>query len=370
LVQAANLLQQRTAERDHAEQQIAHVASFPELDPNPIFEADLEGKITYANPAARKLFPNLLEYGVNHPLLTEWAAVVARFTSGDEQLIVGELKARGKVFHQVNYYRRELRRVRAYFTDITERKRAEEALLRSEKLNAVGRMAATIAHEINNPLAAVTNSLFLANTVENLPEAACHYLEMADEELKRVAHITRQSLGFYRESSAPAPTSVTAVLDSAVDLLKSKITAKHAIIEKQWDGDVQVTAVGGELRQVFTNLLSNSLDAIEEEGVIKLRVSTGSGFKHGGKCIRVTVADNGQGIHPLALMHIFEPLFTTKQSTGSGLGLWVCKQIIDKHKGSIQVRSGTNRERRGTTFSVLIPVNAEPATKTRAAAAT
>jgi PAS domain S-box-containing protein len=250
--------------------------------------------------------------------------------------------------------------------DVTERKQAEEALLRSEKLASVGRMAATIAHEINNPLSSVTNSLFLAQSVESLPESARQYLETADEELKRVAHITRQSLGFYRESNLPALTSVTGVLESVADLLKSKIKAKHAAIEKQWDGDLQVTAVAGELRQVFSNLLANSLDAIDENGTIKLRISIHSVSKNGGHRVRVTVADNGKGISPSTLPHIFEPLFTTKESTGSGLGLWVCKQIIEKHQGSIRLRSATHGERRGTTFSVLFPVNAEQATQASA----
>ena len=179
---------------------------------------------------------------------------------------------------------------------------------------------------------------------------------MADAELKRIAHITRQSLGFYRESNAPALTSVNAVLESAVDLLKSKIKAKHAVIEKQWDGDVQVTAVAGELRQVFSNLLANSLDAIDEKGTIKLRVSTGAAFNNGDRCVRVTVADNGKGISASSRQHIFEPFFTTKGTVGTGLGLWVSKQIIDKHGGTIRVRSSS----RGTAFSIVLPI--EPAT--------
>ena len=243
-------------------------------------------------------------------------------------------------------------------TDITERKQAEEALLRSEKLASVGRMAATIAHEINNPLEAVTNLLFIAKSVKELPESVRQYLEMADAELKRIAHITRQSLGFYRESNAPALTSVNAVLESAVDLLKSRIKAKHAVIEKQWDGDVQVTAVAGELRQVFSNLLANSLDAIDEKGTIKLRVSTGAALNNGHRCVRVTVADNGKGIDASSRQHIFEPFFTTKGTVGTGLGLWVSKQIIDKHGGTIRMRSSSDGARRGTVFSIVLPVRA------------
>lgn len=240
--------------------------------------------------------------------------------------------------------------------DITERKQAEELLLRSEKLASVGRVAAAIAHEINNPLAAVTNVLYLAKAMPGLPEAARQYLEMADAELKRVAHITRQSLGFYRESNAPALSSVNQILDSAIDLLKNRIDAKQARIEKQWEQDVEITAVFGELRQVFSNLLANSLDAIDEHGIVKLRVTAGKAVNHGERRIRVTVADNGKGISANLRASIFEPFFTTKGTVGTGLGLWVSKEIIDKHGGTIRVRSRTHGPRRGTVFSVVLPV--------------
>jgi signal transduction histidine kinase len=245
--------------------------------------------------------------------------------------------------------------------DISARKRAEQALIRSEKLASAGRMAATIAHEINNPLEVVTNALFLAKSAGELPETTCQYLDIADAELKRIAHITRQSLGFYRESNAPALMSVNAVLESAVDLLKSRIKAKQAVIEKQWDGNVEITAVAGELRQVFSNLLSNSLDAIEVKGTIKLRVSTGAAFTNGDRCVRVTVADNGKGISASSRQRLFEPLFTTKGAIGTGLGLWVSKQIVDKHGGSIRVRSSSNGPRSGTVFSIVLPVEPAPA---------
>lgn len=241
-------------------------------------------------------------------------------------------------------------------TDITERKRAEDALLRSEKLASVGRMAAAIAHEMNNPLAAVTNVLFLAMHTQDLPDSARRYLRIAEEELKRIAHITRQSLGFYRESNAPAIVSVGAVLDSTVDLLKSRIKAKGAVIEKQLRRDVEIKANAGELRQVFSNLLANSLDAICEKGTIKLRVSSGAAFSNGRRCVRVTIADNGKGIAESARQQLFEPFFTTKGTVGTGLGLWVSKQIVDKHGGHIRVRSHNTGANTGTVFSVVLPV--------------
>jgi PAS domain S-box-containing protein len=243
--------------------------------------------------------------------------------------------------------------------DISNYKQAEQALLRSEKLASAGRMAASIAHEINNPLAGVTNLLFLIQGMTDLPEDARRYLENADEEMKRIAHITRQSLGFYREGNAPALTSINEVLESAVDLLKSRIRTKQAVIEKQWDEDIKITAVAGELRQVFSNLVANSLDAINNKGTIKMRVSVGTDFKSGSRCVRVTVADNGKGIPPSSQQHLFEPFFTTKGTTGTGLGLWVSKQIIVKHGGTLRVRSTSSGAQTGTAFSIALPL--EPA---------
>jgi signal transduction histidine kinase len=253
-------------------------------------------------------------------------------------------------------------------SDVTERKRAEDALLRSEKLATLGRMAATIAHEINNPLEAVTNALYLARVNGEDPASVLQYLDMADGELKRVAHITRQTLGFYRESSAPAAVSLASVLDAAEDLLRAKIKAKRASIEKQYELDRQVAAVPGELRQVFSNLLANSLDAIEEQGTIKFRISKLTCPTNGRRPrIRVTVADNGKGIDAATLPRVFEPLFTTKEATGSGLGLWVSKQIIEKHGGYIRIRSSPRKPRQGTVISIFLPAIEAPASEAAAA---
>jgi two-component system NtrC family sensor kinase len=240
--------------------------------------------------------------------------------------------------------------------EIIARKKAEEALINSEKLASVGRMAAVLAHEINNPLEAVTNVLFLAQTTEGLPEVARQYLELADAELKRIAHITRQTLGFYRESTAPITFRLAILLDSVVDLLQAKQISKRAIIEKQCEEQLQMTAFQGELRQVVSNLLMNSLDAIAEGGKITLRAAISNGFRSTNR-IRITISDNGHGMSDTALCQIFQPFFTTKGSVGNGLGLWVSKQIVEKHGGSIQVRSRTSEPRRGTTFSVSLPVS-------------
>jgi len=237
-------------------------------------------------------------------------------------------------------------------------RKAEEALIGSEKLASAGRMAAVLAHEINNPLAAVMNLLFLAQTTTDTPAPVLQYLKMADDELKRIAHITRQTLGFYRESSVPTTFNVAALLNSVTDLLQAKIVSTQAVVEKQGDDLLEINGIFGELRQVISNLMLNSLDALGEGGRITLRASRSRNPLEGSSRIRITIADNGQGISAATLPRIFEPFFTTKGSTGNGLGLWVCKQIIEKHGGSILLRSRTC-EPHGTTFSIVLPVPAQ-----------
>lgn len=239
-------------------------------------------------------------------------------------------------------------------TDITARKLAEEALIRSERLALLGRMAATISHEINNPLEALTNLLYLASTTEGLPSGAREQLAEADAELQRVAHITRQTLGFYRESNAPGNVGVPTLIESVITLLKNKISAKHVCIEKQWRTAQEIRAVAGELRQVFSNFLMNCLDAVDEGGTVKIRVGF-STLRDDRPGIRITFSDNGKGVEAAVRTRIFEPLYTTKGDLGTGLGLWVSKQIVEKHQGRIQMRSSTEGKRRGSTFSVLLP---------------
>jgi signal transduction histidine kinase len=241
-----------------------------------------------------------------------------------------------------------------------ERERAFEALVRAEKLSSLGRMIAALAHEINNPLEAVMNALYLARTSPAVPEIASQYMEIAENELNRVSHMTRQTLGFYREPSTPTTFSVASLLESAAALVQAKIQSTHATIEKQFDTGLQVTAYRSELRQVFSNLILNSLDAVGKDGKIVVRISAAgapAGTLPNQEWVRILVADNGTGISAAAKRQIFEPFFTTKGSTGTGLGLWVSKQIVEKHGGSIRVCSSTVGSHRGTTFSVMLPVH-------------
>jgi two-component system NtrC family sensor kinase len=239
--------------------------------------------------------------------------------------------------------------------EMAARKKAEEALIRSEKLASVGRMSAVIAHEINNPLAAVMDLVYLAQSVDTTPERIRECLAIADGELKRIAHITRQTLGFYREIFIPTTFDVASLLDSVTDLLQAKLRSKQANLIQRCDKTLQITSVYGELRQVFSNLLANSVDAIDERGRITVKASSSHNPHDGTECIRITIADDGRGIDQAALQQIFEAFFTTKGTTGNGLGLWVSKQLIEKHGGSIRFRSCTTGKYRGTTFSICSP---------------
>jgi len=242
--------------------------------------------------------------------------------------------------------------------EIKERKQVQEALLRSEMLANAGRMAASIAHEINNPLDAVLNTLFLVRTSADLPESAREYLEIADAELMRIGYITRQTLGFYQESSAATSNSVSALMTSVIALLQAKIKSSGATVEQRCDEELQAIGVFGELRQVLANLLLNSLHAVGRDGRVVLRASASVAPNDGRRRLRITVADSGHGIGAATMKSIFEPFFTTKGMVGTGLGLWVCKQLVDRNGGSIRVRSNCEGARRGTTFSVVLPIDA------------
>ncbi|MGI4757670.1 MAG: ATP-binding protein [Janthinobacterium lividum] len=239
--------------------------------------------------------------------------------------------------------------------DISERKHAEAMLLRSEKLASVGRLAATLAHEINNPLDAAINCIYIAKGDPNLPEGVRVFLEMADDELRRVTHMTRQSLGFYREATVPSKVSMNQVIESVVQLLSNRIAAKHVTVDLRLGLDPAVEGIFGELRQVFVNLVSNSLDAVQPYGKITLKSSVGVRSCASPQTVRVTVADNGKGMTPAQSVRIFEAFFTTKGELGTGLGLWVTKQIVEKHGGTVRVRSSTRSDRSGSVFSVALP---------------
>jgi signal transduction histidine kinase len=233
--------------------------------------------------------------------------------------------------------------------------RAQEALRRSEKLAVTGRLAASIAHEINNPLEAVTNLLYLIRLSPESGQTA-KYLAEAEQELARVAEIARQTLRFYREPNHPVKTEIGAVLRSVLVLYNSRLAdAEVSVQVESADSSDTVLASPGELRQVIANIIGNAIDAMRHGGRLRIRISAAAGR------LRLTFADSGSGIPPALLPAIFEPFVTTKGETGTGLGLWVTGEIVRRNGWTIRVRSRSGIAQSGTTFSITMPLTDAPA---------
>jgi len=236
--------------------------------------------------------------------------------------------------------------------DITDRKQAEQALIRSEKLASAGRLAATIAHEVNNPLASVTNALYLAGSDPDLPQSVRKYLDMADQELRRAAHMVKQTLGFYREVGSATTVDLPELLDDVLNLFDTKLKNSGIQVERQYACKTPIQAIEGEIRQVVSNLIINSIDAMQQRGTLYLRTAGPVCFDH-RPMLFLSVADTGIGIADEHRRRIFEPFFTTKKSFGTGLGLWVTSEILKKHEGRIRIRS---RIGKGTVVAIWLPI--------------
>jgi len=253
----------------------------------------------------------------------------------------------------------------AAYMDITERKRAEKALRTSEKLATAGKMAASLAHEINNPLAAVTNLLYLVGQDASLSPHSQKFINMATSELARVSQITRNILAFYRESHSPVKIDLAELIASVLELYAPKIRQSRVDVDFRRDGACAITAFPGELRQVFSNLIVNAVDAMPAGGKLHIRVRPSRSRRSQQSGVRLVVADTGSGIPRDHLTHLFEPFFTTKGEKGTGLGLWVSRDIISKHDGTIQIRTASGTWKNGTCFSIFLP-NESASVKKRA----
>ena len=238
-------------------------------------------------------------------------------------------------------------------TDNTARKLAEEALIRSEKLASVGRLAATITHEINNPLSSALNALFLVKTDPALPQSVKSHLTIAEQELGRVAHITKQTLGFFREVGNPTAVDLAEVLDSVLDIYGPRLRDKEITVLRSYRSKTGIRAVDGEMRQVASNILANSFDALSQGGKLHMRLFGPQAIRGARRMVRMTIADDGAGIAAENLKRIFEPFFTTKQSIGTGLGLWVTSELVKKHGGRMRLRS---RLGKGTVVTIWLPM--------------
>lgn len=360
-------------DRKRATEAALQLAAIVQSSDDAIVSKDLNGIVSSWNAAAEKMFGYKPEEIIGKPITT----IIPPELHSDEDLILGKIRRGEKIDHfetirvtktgekvyvslTVSPIKDEQGRVigaAKIARDVTQRKKAEEALRVSEKLASVGRLAATVAHEINNPLAAVVNLIYLIKNSPGLPPTIAQYVKTAEEELNRISSLTRQTLGFYREERGATPMQVGVLANTLIALFSPKARNKALDIRLQVRSDPKIQAIQGEMRQLIANLLGNSIDAVPRNGCILVRVSSAVRWRsnlreHG---VRLTVADSGPGIPAAYREKIFEPFFTTKQDVGTGLGLWICKNIVEQHDGSLRMRSCTDPGKSWTVFSVFVP---------------
>jgi PAS domain S-box-containing protein len=244
------------------------------------------------------------------------------------------------------------------FRDVTMEKKTQSALFANEKLAVAGRLAATIAHEIHNPLDSVSNLLYLLRHDPTAAEAA-QYLDLAQQELARVTQISRTMLSLYRESKAPVPVPMKDMLDGILLLLERRLLDLHVTVVRDMPKELIVEGFPAELRQVFNNLVMNAAEAVQQSGEIRIRLSAVAARVVNNKRLKpgvlVEISDSGPGIPPATMKRLFEPFFTTKGEQGTGLGLWVSRGIVEKHEGTIEISSKEDEAVHGTTVQVYLP---------------
>ncbi|HEY2857064.1 MAG TPA: ATP-binding protein, partial [Terracidiphilus sp.] len=331
--------------------------------PDPFCTFDRDFRITYLNPAGVALaqsantsplgyilwdvYPNI----VATPVEENFRRAMAQREPVDfEQYFPGPA---GEAWFQFQLYPQPNDGLALYVRNTSTARRTEQALRRAEQLGAAGRLAASIAHEINNPLEAVTNLLYLVNGDDTIVGQSREFLQVADRELQRLSHITARSLRFYRQRTAPTMTSIEELAESVLFFHETEIRMRGIQLMRRYRTAPPVLCLAGEIQQVITNLLANALEALEDGGRLVISVRPAADGK-GREGVALTVADSGMGMTPSTLAKLFHPFVTTKGEHGTGLGLWVSKGIIDKHHATVKVRS---RPGLGAAFRIFLPLD-------------
>jgi len=363
-----SLVRQRTQAESRAERTIREMAAIVEGSDDAIFSTNPEGVIISWNRGAERLYGYTAEEAVgSHVLALSPPDRQGEVESNRDVLNRGEsvtpyetlrLRKDGAIVpvlltvSPLRNARGDVVGASAVARDMSAQRHSQEAVRRSEKLATAGRLAAAIAHEINNPLEAVLNLLYLAR---NDPRKAEQYLSMAEQEVGRVARLAQQTLGFVRDTNSLGRIDPADLMDETLLLYSRKLESKKIHVARRYRGRAEISGYAGEIRQLLANLLVNAVDAMQEGGSLQVRVSAGRPWSNGARGVRIVVADNGTGIGPDGMKRLFEPFYSTKEGAGTGLGLWVAHGIVKKHGGSIRVRSRTEGARRGSIFCVFLP---------------
>jgi len=357
-------------EKKLAQQALFRLAAIVESSDDGIVSKDLNGIVKSWNAGAERIFGYTPEEIIGQPITT----LIPRDLWGDEARILAKIRAGERIDHfqtvrlhksgesidvsltvsPVKDKRGTIIGAAKIVRDVTQQKKLEAALHTTERLASVGRLAATVAHEINNPLESVINFVYLAKHQPEISTETRDFLTAADQELTRVAHIAQQTLGFYRDNSRPVPLPITDVINSVLNVYHFKLQNKSLQLVKQIDPGLTVLALQGEVKQILSNLIANAIDASLQHGTIVIRAHAARHPLSGSRGVRITIADNGTGVAPENKPHLFVPFFTTKQAVGTGLGLWITKDLLEKKGGSIQFRSSDGNQS-GTVMSIFLP---------------
>jgi PAS domain S-box-containing protein len=354
-----------------AEDALYRLAAIVESSDDAIISKDLNGIISSWNKAAQRILGYTVDEIIGRPitllippeLQAEEVHILKRLRAGeridhfqtvrltkggeriDVSLTVSPVRDRyGKIIGAAKILR-----------DITQQKKLEAALHVTERLASVGRLAATVAHEINNPLEAVVNAVYLAKNQPDISDETRSFLNAADSELARVAHIAQQTLGFYRENSQPIALNLPQLIQEVLDIYACKLKSKSLRLQTRFQPDTFIVAMQGELKQVLSNILANAIDASTPNGRILVRCQSSTDHASGIRGVRIVVADTGTGISAANQAKLFAPFFTTKKAVGTGLGLWISRDLLVKRGGNIRLRSSTTPGRSGTVMEIFLP---------------
>jgi PAS domain S-box-containing protein len=348
---------------------LGELGAIVESSDDVILSKDLNGIVTSWNAAATRVFGYSPEEMIGSSILK----LIPKHLHSDEKTIIESIRAGQRVKHfetvrvtkdgrlldvslTVSPVKDELGRVigaSKILRDISGRKRFEQSLLQAEKIAATGRMAATIAHEVNNPLEAVTNLLYLLRPMIINPDGI-NYLNSAEDELGRVSHIANQTLGYYREHTSARRTSLTEIVLHAITIYEPRCAAAGIEIRRSLNSSKAVLLRRGEMMQVISNLIANSIYAMPTGGVLAISVEDMQESEDG---IRLTIQDDGVGIAADDLPKVFDAFFTTRTTVGTGIGLFVAKQFVEGHGGRIDIESRNRPEDHGTSVRVFLPIS-------------
>jgi PAS domain S-box-containing protein len=346
-----------------------HLAAIIDSADDAIISKNLQGIVSSWNGAACRIFGYTADEMIGRPILR----LIPEALHYEEEAILRKIRAGERIDHyETTRIRKNGEQIEVSVTispirdaegrvigaskilrDISDRKRMEQVLIQAEKLAVTGRMAAAVAHEINNPLESLMNLIFLARQNSPVEGKTHRYLLTAESELERVAHIARQTLGYYRDTGKPVSVHLHDLIETVLAVYQTRLLGSAIFVDRRFDDSQEIVVSKGEMIQVFSNIIANAVDAMIEGGALHISTFTATGPT--GEGIQTIIRDEGAGIEQDHLDKIYQPFFTTKGDRGTGIGLWVVKELVEKRGGQIGIASNTEKGHSGTSVTIFLP---------------